>query len=72
MTAREFILDRLGGMILHIAFLFIAAAFLLATGTQSSIITLLLIVCLLIFLLEQAADFWKTKKRLNELQAIMR
>ena len=71
MTAREFILGRLGGMILHIAFIFIAAAFLLATGTQSGIITLLLIVCLLIFLLEQASDFWKTKKRLDELQAIM-
>ena len=72
MTAREFILDRLGGMILHIAFLFVAAAFLLATDTQSGIITLLLIVCLLIFLVEQLSDFWRTKKRLNELQAIMR
>ena len=71
MTAREFILDRLGGMILHIAFLFMAAAFLLATGTQSGVITLLLIVCLLIFLVEQASDFWRTKRRLSELQAIM-
>lgn len=71
MTAREFILDRLGRIILRIAFLFAAAAFLLATGTQSGIITLLLIVCLLIFLLEQLSDFYRTKKRLNELQAIM-
>ena len=72
MTAREFILDRLGGMIPRIAFLFIAAAFLLATGTPSGVITLLLIVCLLTCLLVQLSDFWRTKKRLDELQAIMR
>lgn len=71
MTAGEFILDRLGGMILRIAFLFVVAVFLLVTGTQSGVITLLLIVCLLIFLLEQLSDFWRTKKRLDELQAIM-
>lgn len=71
MTAREFILDRLGRMILRIVFLFVAAAFLFWTGTQSGVITLLLIVCLLIFLLEQLSDFWKTKKQLTELQAIM-
>lgn len=72
MTAREFILDRLARMILHLAFLLAAAAFLLGTGTQPGVITLLLIVCLLIFLLEQISDFWRTKKRLNELQTIMR
>ncbi len=71
MTAREFILDRLGRMILRIAFLFVFAAFLLVTGTQSGIIILLLIVYLLFFLLEQLSDFWRAKKRLNELQAIM-
>lgn len=71
MTASEFILDRLGRITLHIAFFSVAAAFLLITGTQSGIIVLLLIVCLLIFLLEQLIDFWRAKKRLNELQAIM-
>ena len=71
MTAKEFILDRLGRMLLHIAFLFAAAAFLFGTGTQSGIITLLLIVCLLIFLSEQLFDFGRAKKRLCELQAIM-
>lgn len=71
MTAGEFILDRLGRMLLRLAFLFAAAAFLLGTGTQSGVVTLLLIVCLLTFLLEQLSDFWRTKKRLNELQAIM-
>lgn len=71
MTAGEFILDRLSRMILRLAFLLAAAAFLLGTGTQPGIIILLLIVCLLIFLLEQLSDFWRTKKRLNELQVIM-
>lgn len=71
MTAGEFIFDRLGRMILRLTFLFAAAAFLLGTGTQSGVITLLLIVCLLIFLMEQLSDFWRAKKRLNELQAIM-
>lgn len=71
MTVSEFILDRLDRMVLHMAFLFTVAAFLLITGTQSGIIILLVIVCLLIFLLEQLTDFWKIKKRLNELQTIM-
>lgn len=71
MTAGEFIFDRLGRMILRLAFLFVTAAFLFGTGTQPGIITLLLIVSILIFLLEQLSDFWRTKKRLNELQAIM-
>lgn len=71
MLISEFILDRLGRIALHSAALFVIAAFLLATGTQPGIVVLLLIVCLLIFLLEQLTDFWKAKKRLNELQAIM-
>ena len=71
MTAREFIFDRLDRIIFRIAVLFAAAAFLLLTGTQSGIVTLLLIVCLLIVLLEQLSDFWRTKKRLDELQVIM-
>lgn len=71
MTIKEFIVDRLDRMIIHIAFLFVIATFLLITGTQAGIVTLLLIVCLLIFLLELLSDFWKTKKRLSELKAIM-
>ena len=71
MTVREFILDRLGRILFHIALLFAVSAFLLLTGTQSGIVTLLLIVCLLIYLLALLCDFGSTKKRLNELQAIM-
>lgn len=51
MTVSEFILDRLGRMVLHMAFLFTVAVFLLITGTQPGIIILLVLVCLLIFLL---------------------
>jgi len=71
MTAREFTADRLERMVLRLALLFAVAAFLLLTGTQPGIIILLLIICLLLFLCEQSADFWRTKKRLEELQAIM-
>lgn len=71
MTAREFILDRLGRVIWQIAFLFAAAVFLLVTGTQTGIITILLLVCLLVFTLVQLIDYWRSKKRLDELQAIM-
>ncbi|MCM1189445.1 MAG: ATP-binding protein [bacterium] len=71
MTAGEFITDRLGRMLLSVSFLFAAAAFLLATGTQPGVVVLLLIVCLLIFLLEQFFSFQRMKKRLSELQAIM-
>lgn len=71
MTAREFITDRLGRMMLRLALLFAVAAFLFLTGTQPGIIILLLIICQLLFLCEQSADFWRTKKRLEELQAIM-
>lgn len=72
MTAREFISDRLGRIFLRLALLFATAAFLLGTGTQPGIITLLLIGYLLLFLGEQLFDFWRTKKRLDELQVIMR
>ncbi len=71
MTVREFIYDRLGRIILQIAFLLAVSAFLFATGTQAGIITILLLVCLLVFTLEQLTDFWRSKKRLDELQAIM-
>lgn len=71
MKAGEFILDALGRMIPRVALLFAIAAFLLITGTQSGIVTLLLILCLLIFLLEQLTEFCRTKSRLDELQGIM-
>ncbi|MDE6319222.1 MAG: sensor histidine kinase [Lachnospiraceae bacterium] len=71
MTVREFILDRLERILFHIALLLVIAAFLLMTGTQSGIVTLLLIACLLIYLLALLTDYWRTKKQLNELQAIM-
>ncbi len=71
MTAEEFIFDRLGRVILQAAFLFAVAAFLLVTGTQTGVVTIVLLVCLLIFSLEQLTDFWRARKRLDELQAIM-
>ena len=71
MTAGEFIFDRLGRITLQMVFLFAAAAFLLITGTQAGVVTIVLLVCLLVFSLGQLTDFWRAKKRLDELQAIM-
>ena len=65
MTISEFMFDRLGRTLLRIAYLLAAAAFLLATGTQPGIITLLLVVCLLIFLLSQLSEYLRTKRRLE-------
>ena len=65
MTVREFIVDRLRRMILWAALIFAAAVFLLATGTQSGIVTLLLLVCLLIFVLWQLIDFLRVKRRFD-------
>lgn len=71
MTAREFFLDRLGRILLCAASLLAAAMFLLVTGTQPGIVTLLLVVCLLIFGAAQLLDFLRAKKRLDELHSIM-
>lgn len=71
MTAGEFLLDRLGRSILHGGALLAAAAFLLGTGTQPGILALLLAGCLLLSLSEQLFDFWRAKRRLEELQAVM-
>ena len=64
-------LDRLGRTLLCAAFFLAAAAFLLATGTQPGIIALLLVICLLVFLMEQLSEYLRAKRRLEELQAIM-
>ncbi|MCM1044826.1 MAG: sensor histidine kinase [Candidatus Gastranaerophilales bacterium] len=71
MTFREFLSDRLVRLIFHGAVMAAALAFLLATGTQSGVAVLLLIILLLIFALEQVIDFVKCRARLDELETIM-
>jgi len=71
MTFSEFLSDRLGRLIFHGAVTAAAFLFLLATGTQSGVAVLLLVILTLIFALEQLMDFMKCRARLDELEAIM-
>lgn len=71
MTFGEFLSDRLGRLLFHGVVLAAALIFLLATGTQSGTVILLLVILVLIFVLEQAADFVKCRARLDKLETIM-
>lgn len=71
MTITEFLSDRLRRLVLWAVFAAAAAAFLLATGTQSGIVLLLGIVWVLILLGVQTADFLRCRRRLRELESIM-
>lgn len=71
MTISEFISDRLGKIISQIFCMTVAAAFLLATGTSSGVLKILLIFFLLIFLISQTSDYLKCNRRLSELHRIM-
>ena len=71
MTFGEFLSDRLGRLIFHGAVIAAALVFLLLTGTQSGVATLLLVILALIFVLEQGIDFLKCRARLEELETIM-
>jgi len=72
MTAGEFFFDRLGRIAFEAVCILAFAAFLLATGTQSGVVILLLITGLFIFLFLHLSEFWIAKKRLNELEAVMK
>jgi len=71
MTFLEFLSDRLGRLVFHGAVMAAAFLFLIATGTQSGVAVLLLVILTLIFALENTIDFMKCRARLNELEAIM-
>lgn len=71
MTLGEFLSDRLGRLLFHGVVLAAALAFLLATGTQSGTVVLLLVILALVFVLEQTVDFIKCRARLDELETIM-
>lgn len=71
MTFGEFIHDRLAKIVLQGAAIAVAAAFLLATGTQSGVIILLLIALVLVCGTALAVDFIRCRARLEELEAIL-
>lgn len=71
MTFGEYLSDRLVRLIFHGIVMAAALVFLLATGTQSGVVVLLLVILTLIFVLEQAIEFMKCRARLDELETIM-
>ncbi len=71
MTFCEFLSDHLNQIVLQGLALAVSALFLLSTGTQPGVVALLSLVLLLIFAAAQAAEFWKRKRRLEELYAVM-
>lgn len=71
MTFSAFLSDCLRGLVLQIVFAAAAAVFLLATGTQTGIVVILLIVWFLILLCVQSVNYYRFYSRLKELETIM-
>lgn len=71
MTFSEYISDRLGQIVLHGISTAATAVFLLATGTQSGVLVLLLVAWLLIYFTALAVDFIKLRAQLRQWNAIM-
>lgn len=71
MTPGEFFADRLGRIVLQLASVAVACAFLLATGTRRGVLVILLIGWGLAFVTVQLCDFFRYRGRLRELEAVM-
>ena len=71
MTFGAFLSDRLGALVLRAACAAAAAAFLLATGTSPGVLTIVLIAWLFVAAGALAADYFRCRGHLEELEAIM-
>ena len=71
MTLGEFLWDRFGRLVLNLGVGAGSILFLSLTGTQPGILTILGLVWAILFLTVQAADFLKSRGRLQELEAIL-
>ena len=71
MTFGAFLSDRLGALVLRAACAAAAAAFLLATGTSPGVLTIVLISFLFVAAGALAADYFRCRAHLEELEAIM-
>lgn len=71
MTPGEFLSDRIGRIVLWLSCAAAAALFLLATGTQTGVLAILLPILLLIFLAVQTSDYLRQRSRLAELESIL-
>lgn len=71
MTWGEFFSDRAGGLLLHLVGMAALSAFLLATGAQSGVVVLILLVWLLGLAVSVGADYVRRSARLRELEAVL-
>lgn len=71
MTFHEYISDHLGKIILQILVMTSVSLILHATGTQSGVIVLLLVILLLVWITVLVIDFIKCRSHLKELENIM-
>ncbi|WP_343210168.1 sensor histidine kinase [Anaerolentibacter hominis] len=71
MTIREFISDRLGGLLLHLISMTALTVFLHFTGTAGGVITLILIVWVLGLAVTLSVSYWKGNSHLQELASII-
>lgn len=71
MTFREFLSDRIGGIMLRLTGIGAAALFLAATGTQAGVIVILLLFFLLAGSAALTVDFLRQRSRIAELESIM-
>lgn len=67
----EFLSDRLGRLAMQLLFMAAVAVFLLATGTQSGVLTIFLICWFLLMAGTQGYDYYQCRAHLNELNAMM-
>lgn len=71
MTFGEFLSDRLGKNVLLIVVTAMTAVFLLAAGTQSGVVMLVLAALFPVFVIVQIVDFIRCRARLEELEAVL-
>lgn len=71
MTFGEFLSDRLREIVVQLLLTAIAVLFLAATGTQTGVLTILLLVFLCIFVTVHLSDFLRQRSRLLELEVIL-
>lgn len=71
MTFGEFLSDRMGKIILELLVMTLTSVILLTTGTQSGVVTLLMIFIFLIRITSLLVSFLICRSHLNELECIM-
>lgn len=71
MSMREFLSDRMAGIIIRVIAASAGAGFLLFTGTQAGIVLLLLLALLPVFIGTLLFEYFRQRSRLRQLESIM-